>query len=218
MRILTIILLMVPILLTACGVSDAPAAPSSPVPAATTGAETTVPAASATPTPASADAPAASATPTPASADATAPAASATPTPASADPTGTPTPATADNPQNSTPSATPATMTPSDRVIPGEVPTMPQGETLIPPYAPAVDAVVQGARADLAQRRSIAVDTIEVEEVRLVVWPDGGLGCPNPDRAYIQVPVDGMFIQLRVGDQTFNYHSGKGNVAFLCER
>jgi hypothetical protein len=60
----------------------------------------------------------------------------------------------------------------------------PIGFTVPPPFEPALAALVEGAKADLAQRRSVAIDSIAVVEVRSVTWPDPGLGCPQPGMVY----------------------------------
>jgi hypothetical protein len=85
------------------------------------------------------------------------------------------------------------------------------------PLDPAMASLVATARADLAKRRGVATDAIEVLEVRSVTWPDPSLGCPQPGMAYKQVPVDGVLIRLRVDGTIFNYHGGGGQVPFLCE-
>jgi hypothetical protein len=56
-----------------------------------------------------------------------------------------------------------------------------------------------------------------VVEMRTVVWPDGSLGCPEPDVAYIQVQRDGLLIRLRARRRVYQYHSGGGRPPFLCE-
>ncbi|HEU5101012.1 MAG TPA: hypothetical protein VFU22_18430, partial [Roseiflexaceae bacterium] len=93
------------------------------------------------------------------------------------------------------------------------VPTAQVAATLSPASAP-----VEIARADLARRRSVAPDTIRIVEVRDVVWPDLGLGCPQPGMAYKQVQVDGLLIRLESGGRIFEYHSGGGKPPFLCEQ
>lgn len=72
------------------------------------------------------------------------------------------------------------------------------------------------AIADLAQRLAVEPDDIVVVRVEEVDWPDSGLGCPQPDMNYLQVLTNGVFIQLSVGDQFYNYHSGGGRPPFLC--
>jgi hypothetical protein len=94
----------------------------------------------------------------------------------------------------------------------------PGGVTVPQPYDAPLAAVVDQARADLAQRRATAIESIAVVEVRSVTWPDPGLGCPRPGMVYRQVPVDGLLIRLRAGEQVFSYHSGGGKPPFLCEQ
>lgn len=77
---------------------------------------------------------------------------------------------------------------------------------------------IEYAVADLAQRLDIPADAVEVVEVELVTWPDGGLGCPQPGMAYTQVPQDGLLIRLQAGGETYEYHSGGGRDPFLCEQ
>lgn len=72
------------------------------------------------------------------------------------------------------------------------------------------------AIADLAARLNIAEKEIEVVRMQEVDWPDGSLGCPQPGRRYMQVVMNGTFIQLRVGDRTYNYHSANAQPPFLC--
>lgn len=77
---------------------------------------------------------------------------------------------------------------------------------------------VTQAKEDLADRLDVAVGQIEVVEAKAVVWPNPGLGCPQPGMAYKQVPVDGMLIRLRVEGRIYEYHSGGTRDPFLCEQ
>jgi hypothetical protein len=79
------------------------------------------------------------------------------------------------------------------------------------------DLVVQ-AKEDLAQRLSIEIGQVGLVEAKAVVWPDSGLGCPQPGVAYTQVRRDGLLIRLRVGKRVYNYHSGGSRSPFLCEQ
>jgi hypothetical protein len=82
---------------------------------------------------------------------------------------------------------------------------------------PGLQGLVDRAVDDLAERLTIDKDQIEVVEVRTIVWPDGSLGCPEPDVAYIQVQREGLLIRLRAGQRVYRYHSGAGQPPFLCE-
>jgi hypothetical protein len=83
---------------------------------------------------------------------------------------------------------------------------------------PGLEGFVSDAKEDLAQRLSISVDEIELLSVISVVWSDGSLGCPQPGMDYIQVPQDGVLIQLSVGGVVYNYHGGGNRGLFLCEQ
>jgi hypothetical protein len=98
-----------------------------------------------------------------------------------------------------------------------ESPPPPPGTPLRPPFDPAVAALVETARADLARRLGVDLAAVEVVEARAVIWPDGAIGCPQPGLAYPQVQVEGLFIRLRVAGRTYDYHSGGRRPLFLCE-
>ena len=100
-------------------------------------------------------------------------------------------------------------------------PTINMEEEIMTPTTnvpPGLQKLVDLAVADLAQRLSIAADQIDVIEVKAIVWPDGGLGCPEPGVAYIQVQQEGLLIRFRAGERLYNYHSGGGRPPFLCEQ
>jgi len=94
----------------------------------------------------------------------------------------------------------------------------PLSPTIPPPASPGLAGLVEQATADLAQRLSVDLDRIDLVEAKAVVWPDGGLGCPQPGMAYTQVRRDGALIRLRAGKRLYNYHSGGGRPPFLCEQ
>ncbi len=85
------------------------------------------------------------------------------------------------------------------------------------PSDPALQALVKQAREDLARRLSIAVEQIDLLEVKAVVWPDSSMGCPQPGVAYTQVPQDGLLVRLLVGKRIYAYHSGGNRPLFLCQ-
>lgn len=77
--------------------------------------------------------------------------------------------------------------------------------------------VTQLAIDDLARRLRIRPEEIKVVRVEEVDWPDGSLGCPQPGMRYKQMLVNGTFIQLKVGDNVYNYHGGGARRPFLCK-
>jgi len=84
---------------------------------------------------------------------------------------------------------------------------------------------VDAAQADLAklairtltQELGVAEDRITVDTIRAVDWRDSSLGCPQPDRAYLQVITPGHRITLRVDGQFHFVHEANGR-AFVCRK
>lgn len=103
----------------------------------------------------------------------------------------------------------------------GDLPV--QDATLTPNPAlpsPADNApaeLVDLAKEELAERLKISVDQIELVDFESVTWPDGSLGCPDPNRAYIQIQVEGYRIRLRYGETIYNYHGSPARSPFLCK-
>jgi hypothetical protein len=95
---------------------------------------------------------------------------------------------------------------------------MPAQPTAATPPGDDLQRLITEAREDLARRLSVAVEQIEVLEATAVVWPDAGVGCPEPGMRYRQVPVDGARIRLRTEGREYEYHSGGRRGLFLCER
>lgn len=122
--------------------------------------------------------------------------------------------------------AAPATTVPTpetEEEATGEATEEVEEETMTPPPAntsasnAASSEVAALAQADLAERLSLPVEQIEVQEVRAVTWPDAGLGCPQPDMMYAQVETEGWLIRLSAGGEMYFYHSGSDQKPFLCE-
>lgn len=77
--------------------------------------------------------------------------------------------------------------------------------------------VVARAVADLSERLGVAPALVGVEAAGSVTWSDSSCGCPEPGRAYPQVPVDGFYIRLSSSGQLFHYHGGGRREPFLCD-
>lgn len=88
-----------------------------------------------------------------------------------------------------------------DRII-GEVP------------APYLEAVI----ADAARLARVPTSQVEVLRAQSVQWRDGSLGCPKPDMNYIQMIVDGYWVEVTAGGREFDYRlDGHGNY-YLCDQ
>ena len=84
--------------------------------------------------------------------------------------------------------------------------------------ATAADAqqVVALAVADLSQQLNVPKESILVESVEAVQWPDASLGCPQPDMLYAEVVTPGYIIVLSVENQTYEYHTDLDRLVVLC--
>ena len=77
---------------------------------------------------------------------------------------------------------------------------------------------VTAALADLAARLGLQDDgPIRIISAETVTWRDASLGCPLPDRGYMQVLTPGVLIVLGHGKQTYQYHGSRTGTPFICE-
>lgn len=88
--------------------------------------------------------------------------------------------------------------------------------TTMPPLDPGQLAIVEAAKADLAQRLRVEPEEVVVVSFQEVTWPDGSLGCPQPGMSYTQALVEGHRVALRHDDRFFDYHGAADEDPFLC--
>jgi hypothetical protein len=127
--------------------------------------------------------------------------------------------ATETTPPTPTPSATIMLEEKSLSLTPEPIEEVPltMQPTVPNPANPAIEGWITLAKDDLATRLAVSVNDIELISFEAKIWPDGGLGCPQPGLAHKQVPVDGYLISLRVGKQVYDYQGRGGRPPFLCE-
>jgi hypothetical protein len=77
-------------------------------------------------------------------------------------------------------------------------------------------ALVEQAKQDLASRLKAAAETITLQAIQAVRWPDSSLGCPKPGMNYLMVVTPGYLIRLEAGGKAYEYHASKEQVVF-CE-
>lgn len=86
------------------------------------------------------------------------------------------------------------------------------------PAVPAgLEDAVAIATADAAGVAGVMADAVTLVLAEPVTWPDGSLGCPEPDMLYTQALVDGYRIVLEVGGESVAYHGALGSPPFRCE-
>ncbi len=95
---------------------------------------------------------------------------------------------------------------------PADHETSPMPRTSDTPLDRATDIAV----ADLAERLGIDPGAVDVQSARAVTWPDGSLGCPQPDRFYTQALVEGFALVLRAAGEQYHYHAGRDGDPFWC--
>ena len=49
-----------------------------------------------------------------------------------------------------------------------------------------------------------------------VVWNDGSLGCPEPGMEYTQALINGYWVIIEAGGQTYDFRVGRGGSFQLC--
>lgn len=80
-----------------------------------------------------------------------------------------------------------------------------------------LDEQVQAAIDDAVERMDVARDEVTVVTTELVTWPDGSIGCPDPDQMYTQALVDGYRIVLEVDGEALAYHGAEGSPPAYCD-
>lgn len=85
------------------------------------------------------------------------------------------------------------------------------------PGSPVPSAMIARVTSDLGKRLGIAESTISLVAATAVEWPDGGLGCPDPDRAYIMMIVPGYQITLEAEGKRYSYHTDTEATIVLCQ-
>jgi hypothetical protein len=69
---------------------------------------------------------------------------------------------------------------------------------------------------DLAGELNVSTDEVTIVTDDEVVWPDGSLGCPEPEVSYTMATVPGRRVVLESGGLTYTYHSSLDGGFFLC--
>jgi hypothetical protein len=87
-----------------------------------------------------------------------------------------------------------------------------------PSYMATVTRLQTLARRDLAARLEVDEKRVKVNFVRPAVWPDAGLGCPEPGRSYAQTETRGFLIELQHKGRRYEYHSDMERVVACGKR
>jgi hypothetical protein len=78
--------------------------------------------------------------------------------------------------------------------------------------------VIDAAVADAAARAGVSLAEVTVVAAESVTFPDGGLGCPEPDMMYTQVLTPGYQVVVEAGGREYDYRAGaRGGTIRWCE-
>ncbi|MDX1621812.1 MAG: hypothetical protein R3320_12520 [Nitriliruptorales bacterium] len=88
-------------------------------------------------------------------------------------------------------------------------------EAASPP--PGLDDVIAEARSLVGEAAGVSEDDVELIEASEVTWPDGALGCPQPDQMYTQALVEGYRIVMEADGEEFYVHGAENQSPFICE-
>jgi hypothetical protein len=98
-----------------------------------------------------------------------------------------------------------------------DTPAQDQGEAVEPTPIEHPNPQVVTAMTDLIGRLGVSASAVEVVSIEEVTWPDGSIGCPQPDMSYTQALVNGSRIVLRVDGAEYQYNSGGRREPFYCK-
>jgi hypothetical protein len=100
---------------------------------------------------------------------------------------------------------------------PGDDVTDPADDGSLNASDPLLGPEVETAMADVIERTGASQDEVSVTVTELVTWPDGAVGCPEPDMMYTQALVDGYRIVLEVDGEAYAYVGANGSEPTYCE-
>jgi hypothetical protein len=69
----------------------------------------------------------------------------------------------------------------------------------------------------VAEHSGLAEEDLKVLSVEEVTWSNSAIGCPQPDRAYLDRIVPGVRVIVEGGGQMFYVHGGEAGNLFVCE-
>ncbi len=69
---------------------------------------------------------------------------------------------------------------------------------------------------EVAGATGSALPDLTVVEARAVTWNDGSLGCPEPGLMYTQALVEGYWVVIEVGGNTYDFRVGTNGDARIC--
>ena len=99
--------------------------------------------------------------------------------------------------------------------VPASADRMPRSSSVI---GDVPTAMLERVIADAASGAGVDQSDVEVVAAEAVTWPDGALGCPQPDQMYTQALVPGYRVILEIDDEELHFHAAEsGEFAFCAD-
>ena len=89
-------------------------------------------------------------------------------------------------------------------------------ENPLPPVT-GLEGQIEQSRQDLAGRLGVSLNEVKLISAAPVTWPDGSLGCSQPDGITVQVLTPGFLIIFEQAGQQYEYHSGGNRAPLYCD-
>jgi len=69
---------------------------------------------------------------------------------------------------------------------------------------------------EAAKLANVPPQQLAIVRAEAVVWNDGSLGCPEPGMEYTQALVNGYWVVIEAGGQTYDFRVGRDGNFRLC--
>lgn len=77
-------------------------------------------------------------------------------------------------------------------------------------------AILDPILDEAASLADVPVSEVTVVRAEQTVWNDGSLGCPEPGMMYTQALVDGYWVEVEAGGETYDFRVGSNGSFRLC--
>ncbi len=77
-------------------------------------------------------------------------------------------------------------------------------------------AIVTRLTKKVADESGVSVDDVVIERAEAATWGDSSMGCPQPNREYLQRIVQGYWLVLHAGGQEYDYRVDKNGGEQRC--
>jgi hypothetical protein len=100
--------------------------------------------------------------------------------------------------------------TPSEIPPPTSTPQTSRVESQVP------KAILNSILNEAARLANVPPQQLVIVRADAVVWNDGSLGCPEPGMAYTQALINGYWVLIKAGEQTYDFRVDRGGSFRVC--